>query len=144
MNKIFNDPTREYNKLSKNNFHTHIEATAKRVDQYKRDSSGLGTEAFHCHCWLNEQPPPEDQAVDKEADDLDSDDSSYKEEAEEDNEEEEEEDIAIFDQEVELAINELKAKGKIEGSPFKKCPNVPHPPKEIVLDGNNSGGTRFT
>ena len=107
LNEIFNDPSRPYRTLTKNSFYKHIEEIADRVDAYKRDGSGLQTEAFRRLCRLHDPPPPEDRAPIEENETGD-DDSSFALQASD-------ESITLGDVDtIESAIRDLNINGDIQ------------------------------
>lgn len=83
--EIYNDPTREYSQLAKNSFYKHVDTIYQRVQAYRRNGTGLGTEAFRQLVNLQKIPAPdergdnweksEDEALS--SSNSDSDDSSY-------------------------------------------------------------------
>lgn len=145
FNEIYNDPTREYTGLAEKSFYNHIESVAERVAKYKKDGSGLGTEAFRRLCRLHEPPPPEDCGKDKEeksgfAEESDPEDSTFASDLEDDIT------LESFEEEEESAFKELKETGNITDTKKKqnKQKNISSgPPKQVTMPPT-SGATRYT
>ena len=116
LNEIFNDPSRPYHTLTKNSFYKHIEEISDRVEAYKRDGSGLQTEAFRRLCRLHNPPPPEDRAPIV-AEETGDDDSSFSLQASD-------ESITLGDVDtLESAIKDLNINGgEIEDVQFPSTP----------------------
>ena len=137
FHEIFNDPTREYNTLAEKSFYAHIESTAKRVEKYKKDGSGLETEAFWRLCRLHKPPLPDERATNLE-------DPQHKEEEDEDStfyrDDEDNITLGSIDTVEESAIKEVKKSGKITDSADKKPPPKP----THVLMPPTVGATRYS
>lgn len=124
--EIFNDPERDYKKLSQTNFYGHIEQVATRVDQYKTSGTGLETDKFRRLVDLDNPPSP----VDREP--------ALAEEEDEEYDSDYEEDIEGTDKELEdIEEQELEA----EAEPKKKTkPKKTTTIKEAVM---SSGDTKY-
>ena len=61
VNEIYRDPTRQYQGLNQSTFKGHITSTWERVQNYRDQGTGLGSEKFRKLIRLHEPPEPEDQ-----------------------------------------------------------------------------------
>ena len=134
VNEIYRDPTRPYHNINQTSFPSHLANTWERVQNYRDQGTGLGSEKFRLLVRLHEPPNPEDKAPAEEAES--DEDSSYKDEGEED--------IDLEGAESDSGVSEANAEGQIEDNKYKmssfdkKTPKKPTPSTadRRVIDNN--------
>eukprot|EP00977_Amphora_coffeiformis_P026437 scaffold26354_cov205-Amphora_coffeaeformis.AAC.1 len=132
INEIYRDPTRPFKDLNQTSFPKHVTSTWERVQAYRDQGTGLGSEKFRTLVRLHEPPQPEDQAP---ASDIfeEEEDSAYQDE--------DEDDIDLFGFESDSGCSEANANGEIKDvltkdMSDKNTPKKSAPVKPIIVDNS--------
>ena len=138
VNEIYRDPTRPYHNLNQTSFPPHLQSTWERVQSYRDQGTGLGSEKFKTLVRLHEPPQPEDQGPSSADNGEEEDDSEYENESEDD--------VDLKGVDSDSGVSEAKAEGRIKDSRTKmsasekKTPSKKGAPssssKAVVIDNN--------
>ena len=138
-NEIYRDPDRPYSGLNQTSFPSHINSTWERVQTYRDQGTGLGSEKFRKLVRLHEPPQPEDRApkVQDEDGDKDEDEDEDEDEDDSDYEDDGEEDVDLEGADSDSGVSEAKAEGQIKDT--KKMSEKKTPKKSAAPTKGSNG-----